>query len=139
MLRAVAQFVGVLARFTTGRWSDVTRQLYECREPGILNLRTVCLRGDGALVFEGHDLDKDLEQFVGRDEWEGETTVAASEIPKLREALRHAFGPLPKPPTSEAEELLDLIEKGFGGDIRCMTRFEEWCREQHIEFTTWSY
>ena len=108
------------------------RQLYEHRAPDYLNTRTVSVRSDGAVVFEGYDLDKDLEQFIGRDEWEGELIVAARDVPLLRQRLHRAFGPLPEGCRSTAEELLDLIEKGFSGDLSCMTRFEQWCREQGI-------
>ncbi|MSQ28385.1 MAG: hypothetical protein EXR51_09660 [Dehalococcoidia bacterium] len=115
------------------------RQIYEHRDPDYLNTRTVSVRSDGAVVFEGYDSDKELEQFIGRDEWEGELTVAAGEVPKLRQLLELAFGPLSEAKRSEAEELLDLIEKGFGGQLSCMTRFEQWCREQGIAFDQWTH
>ena len=112
-----------------------SRQLYEHRDPDYFNTRTVSVRPDGAVVFEGYDADKELEQFIGRDEWEGELTVEARDVPKLRERLQLAFGPLPERRRSEREELLDLIEKGFGGRLNRMTQFEQWCREQGVEFT----
>jgi hypothetical protein len=65
--------------------------------------------------------------------------VEARDVPKLRERLQLAFGPLPEGRRSEMEELLDLIEKGFGGRLNCMTQFEQWCREQGVTFAQWAY
>ncbi|MEK7214801.1 MAG: hypothetical protein AAB289_04310 [Chloroflexota bacterium] len=131
--------MGEEATAPDARSDSNSRQLYEHRDPDYLNTRTVSVRSDGAVVFEGYDADKELEQFIGQDEWEGELTVHPRAIPKLRQRLQGAFGPLPEARRSEMEELLDLIEKGFGGDLSCMTRFEKWCREQGIEFTQWAH
>lgn len=127
--------MGEEATAPDARSDSNSRQLYEHRDPDYLNTRTVSVRSDGAVVFEGYDADKELEQFIGRDEWEGELTVAVPDVPKLRRQLLLAFGPLPEARRSGAEELLDLIEKGFGGELACMTRFERWCRDQGIAFT----
>jgi hypothetical protein len=113
-------------------WKNQTeRTLYEYRGDYV-NLRTVAVRPDGSVCLEGYDLDDALEQFIGRDEWEGELTVAATDVPLLRERLRLAFGPLPEASGSSEGELLDLIEAGFGGRLAGMTQFGEWCREQGI-------
>lgn len=101
------------------------RILYEYRKDGVLNLRDVEIEANGDLHAGGHDLDPALESFVGDTEWEGDVVVRAEHVPKVRAALRKEFG---------EDELLDLIERKFGGTIHALTRFEEWLRQQGIPF-----
>ena len=108
---------------TDGRYRAF-RSLYEHRSEGIVNVRTAHIHSDGAVEVEGYDLDKDLEKFVGKDEWEGAAIVKSPLVEKLREELRKSFGPVTaKNPDAE---LLDLIEKGFGGRLSALTEYEKW-------------
>ena len=99
------------------------RILYEYRDKKILNKRDVELEESGDLVVEGHDLDSDLEKFVGSSEWEGGARVKKADVPRVHAQLRKELG---------EGELLDLIVKKFGGTIKALTNFEAWLEEHGI-------
>lgn len=99
------------------------RILYERRDEKALNLRDVVLERKGDLVVSGHDLDSDLEQFVGSSEWEDGARVKKADVPRVHAQLRKELG---------EGELLDLIVKKFGGTIKALRNFETWLEEHGI-------
>ena len=99
------------------------RILYEFCDKKVLNKRTVELRDNGDLAVEGHDLDPDLETFVGSSEWEGGARVVKADVPRVHALLKKELG---------EGELLDLIVKKFGGTIKALTNFEAWLEEHGI-------
>jgi hypothetical protein len=103
------------------------RYLYNVREKDIVNERTVELEESGDLAVEGWDLDRDLEKFVGSREWEGGSRVKKSDVPRVHELLKKELG---------EGELLDLIEKKFGGTISALTNFDAWLEEHKIHSTS---
>ena len=61
--------MGEEATAPDARSDSNSRQLYEHRDPDYLNTRTVSVRSDGAVVFEGYDADKELEQLQSLREY----------------------------------------------------------------------
>jgi hypothetical protein len=88
------------------------------------NVRRVEIDAAGNLVLDGFDSDPQLESFIGSSDWEGTLRVAAPNLARVCELLAAEFGP--------AGDVLDLLEKGFGGRLNCMTKFGEWLRAKGI-------
>ncbi len=111
--------------------SSNRRILFELRDEKRLNIRDVTLDDKGNLDVGGHDLDPDLEAFVGDDEWEGDIVVKAKDVPRVLEALVAELGP---------GSVLDLIQRKFGGTIKAMDNFESWLNKQGIPYdsSSWS-
>jgi len=83
------------------------------------NVRSAEIDGAGDLVLDGFDTDPAL----GAD-WDAELRVASRHVARVRALLAAEFGP--------GGDVLDLLEKGFGGRLTCMTKFEEWLRAKGI-------
>jgi len=94
------------------------------------NTRDACVCANGDLLLSGYDSDPDLENFIGSSDWEGELLVKEEHVARVHIALEREFG-RPKS-TNPDKALLELIARGFGGKLNCMTRFAEWLTARRI-------
>lgn len=106
------------------------RIVYEFRQEGVTNRREACFEPGGDREVIEHDLDAMPEHFVGGDEWKGVLSIKARDVLRLVEELRRELGNL---------ELLDLLERKFGGTIQACTKFRAWLDQEAIPYTHGSW
>jgi len=80
--------------------------LYQLKDEGI-SVTVVVYFLDGALVVEGYDIGKRVEEYWGDSDYEYSTTISSAAIPLLCSSLNISNDP---------EVLLNTLSSRFGGN-----------------------